>query len=248
MGLEKRNAHPPPQETLQRWEGRVPACVLCVSEGVALTPADTSTHDEATSPHAVQGAHARSTATPSYTTYPGHPRVRLPWGVGAREPSCPSRPRPSPFNSSSDWSLLPHYANHLRRLGGQLPDVTKHGGWGSGLGSGRARAGAQGAPRGDLKPDPSVPPPRPGPAPPPAPPLSSPSHPLYAFLCSPPPSPSGPRPLPLALATGPGRGRRDRRDRRDRRGGRTGGGYGRGARRVCAVRRPQPAPGFQHRG
>lgn len=69
VGLEKRNAHPPPQETLQRWEGRVPACVLCVSEGVALTPADTSTHDEATSPHAVQGAHARSTATPSYTLH-----------------------------------------------------------------------------------------------------------------------------------------------------------------------------------
>lgn len=168
---------------------------LCVRRGIAPTPADITTHDEATSTHAVQGAHARSTTTPAHTRHTGQPRVRLPWRAGAREPSSPSRPRPNPVNSSSDWSLLPYYANHLRRLGGQLPDVIKHGGWGSGLGSGRARAGAQRAPRGDLKLDPSVPPPRPGPAPPPAPPLSRPPHPLYA-------PPPGPRPLssPPALA------------------------------------------------
>lgn len=178
----------------------------------------------------------------------------MPWRTGAREPSRPSRPQPSPVNSSSDWSLLPHYANHLRRLGGRLPDVTKHGGWGSGLGSGRARAGARIAPRGDLNPDPSVPPPRPAPAPPPAPPLSSPPHPLYAPLpgprplCSPPPPPPGPRPLP------PGPSHRSREGTAGQAGlvgpagGRTGRGYGRGARRVCAARRPRPAPGFQHRG
>nr|XP_044600825.1 beta-hexosaminidase subunit alpha [Equus asinus] len=143
---------------------------------------DITTHDEATSTHAVQGAHARSTTTPAHTRHTGQPRVRLPWRAGAREPSSPSRPRPNPVNSSSDWSLLPYYANHLRRLGGQLPDVIKHGGWGSGLGSGRARAGAQRAPRGDLKLDPSVPPPRPGPAPPrprPFPARPTPSTPLH---------------------------------------------------------------------
>ena len=126
----------------------------------------------------------------------------MPWRAGALEPCRPARPRPSPVNSISDWPLLPHYANHLRRPGGQLPYVIKHGGWGSGLSSGRARAGAQRARRGDLKPDPSIPPLRPGPAPPlprpfPArPTLSTPLHPDPAPGAAPPPSLPGSRPLP----------------------------------------------------
>ncbi|XP_054387262.2 beta-hexosaminidase subunit alpha isoform X5 [Pongo abelii] len=59
-------------ETRQRLEVCVPACAsvcLCVRWGLAPTPADTITHDEAASPHAAQGAHARSTATPAHTRH-----------------------------------------------------------------------------------------------------------------------------------------------------------------------------------
>ncbi|XP_072595195.1 CUGBP Elav-like family member 6 isoform X1 [Vulpes vulpes] len=52
----------------------------------------------------------------------------------------------------------------------------------------------------------------------------------------------GPRPLP------PGPRHRSGEGTAGPAGGRTGRGHGRGARRVCAARRPRPAPGLQHRG
>lgn len=92
-----------------------------------------------------------------------------------------------------------------------------------------------------------------GPAPPPAPPPSSLPH---AFLrpstrtpppVQPPllPSPPGSHPLPRPpppVQGGDGGTGGDRREANQAQG------YGRGARRVCAARRPRPAPGFQHRG
>lgn len=84
--------------------GGVCACVCrCVRRGLALSPADITTHDEATSPHAVQGAHARSTATPAHTR---HTQVNRESGChGEQERESPAAP-PAPGRARSTPSLI----------------------------------------------------------------------------------------------------------------------------------------------
>ena len=67
----------------------MPVC----EEGVTTTPADITTYDEATSPHAVQGAHARFTATPAHIRHTQG--IRRSGCHGEQERVSPASPPPA---------------------------------------------------------------------------------------------------------------------------------------------------------
>lgn len=169
-----------------------------VKKGVTTTPTDITTHDEATSPQEVQGAHARSRPRPLSLT--GNLKVWLPWRAGARESSSPF----APSRASSIPALIGHcflimqiicVDSKDRCLTSPITSLELRA-WlreSSGGSLESSRPGPQARPR--------VPPAHSGPALPPAPPPFSPPHPLYALPPVTPPPVQ--RPALAALAPPP---------------------------------------------
>lgn len=221
----------------------------CVRRGVSSDPRIT-THDKATSPHAAQGAHARSTATPAHTLQTQG--ILGPVAHGEQEGSAGAQPPlPPPGRTRSTPSLIGRCFLIMQIIcvdqAASCPYVIKHRGWGSGSAPGELGREPRERRAGTL-PDPSVPPPSAGPAPPlprpfqPAPPFLRSLH-LTLPLCS--------LPCPLRLSCPPRPPppvQGGTAGQAGTAGGRTGRGYGCGARRVCAARRPRPKPAPQHRG